>query len=65
MAIGTQATEFFPAALGPGVYSTSNRNEYQKYKKIVLEIGERAACKADNLTANVYIMCNTQHLTTL
>jgi hypothetical protein len=22
----------FPAALGPGVYSASNRNEYQKYK---------------------------------
>jgi hypothetical protein len=21
-----------PAALGPGVYSASNRNEYQKYK---------------------------------
>jgi hypothetical protein len=21
-----------PAALGPGVYSTSNRNEYQKHK---------------------------------
>jgi hypothetical protein len=23
------------AALGPGVYSTSNRNEYQKYKNNV------------------------------
>jgi hypothetical protein len=22
----------FPAALGPGVYSASNRNEYQKHK---------------------------------
>jgi hypothetical protein len=24
-----------PAALGPGVYSASNRNEYQKQKNIV------------------------------
>jgi hypothetical protein len=23
---------FLPASLGPGVYSTSNRNEYQKQK---------------------------------
>jgi hypothetical protein len=22
----------FPAAMGPGVYSASNRNEYQKHK---------------------------------
>jgi hypothetical protein len=27
-----------PAVLGPGVYSTSNRNEYQKQKKIFLEV---------------------------
>jgi hypothetical protein len=26
-----------PAALGPGVYSASNRNEYQKYIKNVSE----------------------------
>jgi hypothetical protein len=26
-----------PAALGPGVYSASNRNEYQKQKKNVSE----------------------------
>jgi hypothetical protein len=25
----------FPAALGPGVYSASNRNEYQKHKNNV------------------------------
>jgi hypothetical protein len=25
----------FPTAVGPGVYSTSNRNEYQKQKKNV------------------------------
>jgi hypothetical protein len=24
-----------PTALGPGIYSTSNRNEYQKQKNIV------------------------------
>jgi hypothetical protein len=34
-------TDFFsiylilPAALGPGIYSVSNRNEYQKHKKTV------------------------------
>jgi hypothetical protein len=26
---------FLPAALGPGVYSASNRNEYQKQKNYV------------------------------
>jgi hypothetical protein len=39
----TQRSEFFfvliylilPAALGPGVYSASNRNEYQKQKNKV------------------------------
>jgi hypothetical protein len=29
------------AALGPGVYSASNRNEYQKQKKMILESKER------------------------
>jgi hypothetical protein len=28
-------TETLPAALGPGVYSASNRNEYQKHKNNV------------------------------
>jgi hypothetical protein len=26
----------FPATLGPGVYSASNRNEYQKHKIVFL-----------------------------
>jgi hypothetical protein len=40
-----------PAALGPGVFSTSNRNEYQKQKKIMF-LGSRARTvrRADNLT---------------
>jgi hypothetical protein len=33
-----------PAALGPGVYSASNRNEYQKQKNYVL--GELSAAGA-------------------
>jgi hypothetical protein len=42
-----------PAALGPGVYSDSNRNEYQKKKKEEMFVGGRArpVRKADNLTA--------------
>jgi hypothetical protein len=40
-----------PAALGPGVHSTSNRNEYPKQK--IMFLGSRiwAVCRADNLTA--------------
>jgi hypothetical protein len=34
----------FPAALGPGVYSASNRNEYQKQKNNVS--GEQSAAGA-------------------
>jgi hypothetical protein len=34
----------FPAALGPGVYSASNRNEYQKQKNNVA--GEYSAAGA-------------------
>jgi hypothetical protein len=34
----------FPAALDPGVYSTSNRNEYQKQNKNVSE--EKSAAGA-------------------
>jgi hypothetical protein len=39
-----------PAALGLGVNTTSNRNEYQKQKSNVSERG-RPVRKADNLTA--------------
>jgi hypothetical protein len=41
-----------PAALGPGVHSASNRNEYQKQKHQMF-LGSRAQLihKADNLTA--------------
>jgi hypothetical protein len=40
------------AALGPGVYSVSNRNEYQNIKIIMfLESKLRRLRKADNLTA--------------
>jgi hypothetical protein len=37
-----------PAALGHGVYSASNRNEYQKQKAVK----QWPAHKSDNLTAN-------------
>jgi hypothetical protein len=41
-----------PAALGPGVYSASNRNEYQELiKYFFLGSKARPARKADNLTA--------------
>jgi hypothetical protein len=39
-----------PAALGPGVYSTSNRNEYQEQKKFLWSKAGPAR-KADNFTA--------------
>jgi hypothetical protein len=39
------------ASLGPGVYSVSNRNEYQKQNKKFLGSKERPVTKADNLTA--------------
>jgi hypothetical protein len=53
-----EVIEFFsnylilPATRGPGVYSASNRNEYQKQKKIMF-LGSRARLvhKADNLIA--------------
>jgi hypothetical protein len=41
-----------PAALDPGVYSASNRNEYQKQKNKFFGIKGRLSRKADNLTAN-------------
>jgi hypothetical protein len=34
----------FPAALGPGVYSASNRNEYQKQTNNVAGVIERGRC---------------------
>jgi hypothetical protein len=40
-----------PASLSPGVYSASNRNEYQKQKTIFLGSRARPTHKADNLTA--------------
>jgi hypothetical protein len=40
-----------PVALGPGVYSASNRNEYQKHKNNVSGgVKQRPVCRADNLT---------------
>jgi hypothetical protein len=39
-----------PAALGPGVHSASNRNEYQKQKKMFLGSKARPVRRADNLT---------------
>jgi hypothetical protein len=40
-----------PAALGPGFYSASNRNEYQKHKNNnVSEEQSVAVLRADNLT---------------
>jgi hypothetical protein len=59
----------FPAALGPGVCSASNRNEYQKRRNNAA--GSRALLvrRADKLTAicepTVYTMWDPQHLTTL
>jgi hypothetical protein len=38
-------------ALGPWVYSASNRNEYQKQRKMCLGIRVRVLRKADSLTA--------------
>jgi hypothetical protein len=39
------------AALGPVVYSSSNRNDYQKQKNHVLGSRVQSVHKADNLTA--------------
>jgi hypothetical protein len=40
-----------PAALGPGVHSASNRNEYQTQKNNVCGSRARQVRWADNLTA--------------
>jgi hypothetical protein len=55
----TRLCDFFyiylilPAALGPGVYSAFNRNEYQKHKNIIMFLRSkvRRVRRADNLTA--------------
>jgi hypothetical protein len=69
-----EVIEFFsiylilPVAQCPGVYSTSDRIEYQKQKK-VSEAKRRPVCKADNLAAIceqiVYKIWAPQYLTTL
>jgi hypothetical protein len=41
------------AALGPGVYSASNRNKYQKQKFFFLGSRARPASEADNLTPSM------------
>jgi hypothetical protein len=52
-----EVKEFFaiylmlPAALGPGVFSASNRIEYQKHKILFPMSIARPVCTADNLTA--------------
>jgi hypothetical protein len=41
-----------PVALGPGIYTASNRNEYRKHKhKMFLGSKVRRVRKADSLTA--------------
>jgi hypothetical protein len=43
-----------PAALVPGVYSASNRNEYQKHKNNnVLGSKIRRVCRAENVSPSV------------
>jgi hypothetical protein len=41
------------AALGPGVYSASNRNDYRKHKKKIMFLGSKVwlVRGADKLTA--------------
>jgi hypothetical protein len=50
--IGFSTDLILPVALGPGVFSASNRNEYQKQKKKVF-LGSRLwlVRRADNLAA--------------
>jgi hypothetical protein len=57
-----------PVALGPRVYSASNRNECQKHKNKFLGSRARPASKANNLTAIcesiIWTIRDSQHLTT-
>jgi hypothetical protein len=61
--------QILPAALGPGVYLASNRNEYKKQKQKFLGTRAQLELKADNPTAicepTVYTMWDPQHLTIL
>jgi hypothetical protein len=43
--------EILPAELGPGVYSASNRNEYQKHESNISGSKVRPVRKAENLAA--------------
>jgi hypothetical protein len=58
-----------PAALGHGVYSASNRNEYQKQKIMFLGSRARPVRRADSLTVicepTVWTMWDPRRLTTL
>jgi hypothetical protein len=47
----TRWDEGIPAGLAPGVYSASNRNEYQKQRNNVSGSRARPMRRADNLTA--------------
>jgi hypothetical protein len=53
MSIYISSYLILPVALGPGVYSASNRNEYQKHKKksCFWGVKQRPVRRADNLTA--------------
>jgi hypothetical protein len=62
--------QILSAALGPGVYSASNKNEYQKQEnKIFLESRGRSARSSDNISSVyepiVYTMLDPQYITTL
>jgi hypothetical protein len=61
---------FNPSALGPGVYSASDKNEYQKQKRIMfLGSKVRPMRRTDSLTAIceliVWKMWDPEHITTL
>jgi hypothetical protein len=68
-----EVTEFFsiylilPATLGPGTYSSSNRNECQKQIKMFLWRRALSVCKADNLITiykpTLQTVWDFQHLT--
>jgi hypothetical protein len=64
-AVTALISPFLQAALGPGVYSASNRNEVQKQNKLFLRSIERPEREAENLTAicepTVWTMRGPQH----
>jgi hypothetical protein len=51
---GTRIYLILPAALSPGVYSASNRNEYRKYLKKIIFLGSkvRPVRRSDNFAAD-------------